>query len=316
MNKELIIFRNPKSPTSEIFRTLRTNIQFMNTSRKLKILQVTSSFPEEGKSWVAANLAITFAQAGKKVILVDADMRKGRQYTIFGTSPRPGLSNYLSGVTDEKVEDEEQNLIHFIQETEIPNLYLISAGDVPPNPSELLLSTKMLELLEKLKEICDIVIVDGTPCELVADSIILARAVDTSIIVTAHKQTKKDALVTTVKSIQNVGGRVAGVVINKIPTDGKKMEEKYYYYGKKQSEDKKFDLNSFFGTEGIKTTSKREEVQKEIENLPEIGTANNTQNDASTNNAQADNSENSNEEIVDILKQINQYLEKEKNKLD
>ena len=102
MRRELIVHRNPKAPISETFRTLRTNIQFMNTSRKLKVIQVTSSFPGEGKSWVAANLAVTFAQAGKKVIVVDADMRKGRQYTILGGAPRPGLSNYLSEIAEDE----------------------------------------------------------------------------------------------------------------------------------------------------------------------------------------------------------------------
>ena len=94
IKRELIAQRDPKSPISEIFRTLRTNIQFMSTNKKLQTLLITSTFPSEGKSWVASNLAVTFAQAGNKVILIDADMRKGRQYTIFGASPRPGLSNY------------------------------------------------------------------------------------------------------------------------------------------------------------------------------------------------------------------------------
>ena len=96
MKKELITFRNPKSPISETFRTLRTNIQFMNVNKRLKSILITSTLPGEGKSWVASNLAVTFAQAGKQVILIDADMRKARQYSIFGVSPRPGLANYLA----------------------------------------------------------------------------------------------------------------------------------------------------------------------------------------------------------------------------
>ena len=192
MRKELIVHRDPKSPVSEVFRTLRTNIQFMNTNNKLKTLLVTSTLPGEGKSWTTANLAVTFAQAGKKVILVDADMRKGRQYTIFEVSPRPGLSNYLSGVDINTGEEVDDDLTKYIQRTQVPNLLIISAGNIPPNPSELLISTKMINLLDQLKEICDIVIIDGTPCELVTDSIILSRLVDSTIIVTAHKQTKKD----------------------------------------------------------------------------------------------------------------------------
>ena len=91
MRKELVAELDPKSPISEVFRTLRTNIQFMNTKGKLKSILITSTLPGEGKSWVSSNLAVTFAQAGKKVILIDADMRKGRVYSIFGASPRPGL---------------------------------------------------------------------------------------------------------------------------------------------------------------------------------------------------------------------------------
>ena len=101
MKRELITYNNPKSPVSEVFRILRTNIQFMNTHKKLKTLLITSTFPGEGKSWVTSNLAVTFAQTGKNVILVDADMRKAVQYTIFDALPKPGLSNYLSEVDDE-----------------------------------------------------------------------------------------------------------------------------------------------------------------------------------------------------------------------
>lgn len=229
MRKELIAQRDPKSPVSETFRTLRTNIQFMNTNNKLKTLLITSTSPEEGKSWVASNLAVTFAHAGKKVILIDADMRKGRQYTIFEVSPRPGLSNYLSGIDSNSEENSMDEIIDYIQETEVKNLYVISAGNIPPNPSELLITPKMVNLLDKLKQVSDIVIIDSTPCELVTDSVILSRLVDSTVIVTAHKQTKKDALQKIVTNIQNVGGKIAGIVLNKIPVSAKRYEQSYYY---------------------------------------------------------------------------------------
>lgn len=227
LKRELIVHRDPKSPVSEVFRTLRTNIQFMSTNKKLKTLLITSTFPSEGKSWVSSNLAVTFAQAGNKVILIDADMRKGRQYTIFGASPRPGLSNYLSGM-DEKNPD-EIDISKYIQRTEIENLLIMTAGNIPPNPSELLVSEQMIKLLDELKEICDIVIIDGTPCELVTDSIILSRIVDSTVIVTAYKETKKDNLEKIIRNIQNVGGHLAGVVVNKMPVSVKKYNENYYY---------------------------------------------------------------------------------------
>ena len=229
MKKELLTYKDPKSPVSEVFRTLRTNIQFMNTNRKLKTLLVTSTFPEEGKSWVTANLAVTFAQAGKKVILVDADMRKGRQYKIFDVLPKPGLSNYLSNIDAEEMEVNDINIVNYIQATGVENLHVLVAGNVPPNPSELLVSTRMRGLLKELKEMCDLVIIDGTPCDLVTDSIILSRFVDSTIIVTAQKETKKEALQRITKNIQNVGGRIAGVIVNKVDISSKKYKQTYYY---------------------------------------------------------------------------------------
>lgn len=226
MFKELIVKEEPKSPISEIFRTLRTNIQFMNTKNKLKSLLVTSTIAGEGKSWISANLAATFAQAGKKVIILDADMRKGRQYRIFDVSPRPGLSNYLSGVTEN---DKEVDLADYIQETEIENLFVIPAGNVPPNPSELLVSESMIHLLESLKNICDIVIIDGPPTQLVTDSLILARIADSTVIVAEGNKTKKESLRRIVDNIQKVGGKIAGVVLNKVKLSAKNYEQSYYY---------------------------------------------------------------------------------------
>jgi len=173
MKKEVIAHKNPKSPISEVFRTLRTNIQFMNVSKKMKTLLITSTFPSEGKSWVASNLAVTFAQAGKKVVLIDADMRKGRQYAIFGLSPKPGLSNFLSQVEIDKNGRLSEDVRNYIQATEVENLFVITAGNVPPNPSELLVSAQMIGLLDALKSSCDMIIIDGTPSELVTDSVIL-----------------------------------------------------------------------------------------------------------------------------------------------
>ena len=229
MKRELLTHKNPKSPVSEMFRTLRTNIQFMNTSKKLQTLLVTSTFPGEGKSWITSNLAVTFAQTGKNVILVDADMRKGVQYSIFEVTPKPGLSNYLSEVESGEEDKKDFSIVNYIQETDIDNLHVLTAGNVPPNPSELLVSTRMIDLIEKLKEMCDIVIIDGTPCGLVTDSVILSRIVDSTLIVTAHKQTQKDVLNNNVKNIQKVGGKICGVVLNKVPISAKKYTEAYYY---------------------------------------------------------------------------------------
>ena len=226
MRKELVTHLDPKSPVSETFRTLRTNIQFMNSNRRLRSLLVTSTMPSEGKSWVASNLAVTFAQAGKRVALIDADMRKGRLYSIFGVEPRPGLSNYLSGYYENQ---EAVNIDKYLKKTDVNNLYLLPAGNIPPNPSELLVRRQMRNLLEQLKNQVDLIIIDGTPSKLVTDSVILSRIVDSTIIVSAHNQTRKDDLERVIKDIKNVGGNIAGVVYNKIPVSAKKYNQTYYY---------------------------------------------------------------------------------------
>ena len=272
MKKELIVQRDPKSPISEIFRTLRTNIQFMTTSKELKTIVVTSTLPGEGKSWVSANLAIIFAQAGKRVILVDADMRKGRLYHLFNVPPKPGLSNYLSGV--EAIDSNRNNIIDYIRETEIDNLFFIPSGNVPPNPSELLVSDRASEMVKQLKKMSDVVIFDGTPSLLVTDAIILSRFVDSTIIVTSCNETKIENLDKVKKGIENVGGKIAGVVLNKVPMTARRYEDAYYYgskagrmtnvESKKRSSiknliDNKDDNTDYAEEEKIEKTVKKEE---------------------------------------------------------
>lgn len=331
-NKELIVQKDPKSPVSEVFRTLRTNIQFMNANKKLKTLLITSTFPGEGKSWVASNLAVTFAQAGNKVILIDADMRKGRQYKIFDALPRPGLSNYLSGMDLE--EGEEPDISKYLQRTEVNNLLIMTAGNIPPNPSELLVSDQMNKLLKNLKSVCDIVVIDGTPCELVTDSVILSRIVDSTVIVTAHKETKKDNLEKIVRNIKNVGGNLAGVVINKMPVSIKKYNENYYYASTTASTiDPEFKKREKETKEIVNEDKKNnlddltDEIKKQSENFERImkkDSHKSNNREDSKYEEKSDKKVESEEDIEkekkmqdrtnDILNQINTYLEKEKNK--
>ena len=331
MKRELIVHQDPKSPISEVFRTLRTNIQFMNTKGKLKTILVTSTLPGEGKSWVSSNLAVTFAQAGKKVVLVDADMRKGRQYSIFEVSPRPGLSNYLSGIDESNDENKELDLADYIQETDVENLYLIAAGNIPPNPAELLIAPQMVDLLEQLKEICDIVIIDGTPSQLVTDALILTRLVDSTLIVTASKQTKKEDLKRIIANIQQVGGKIAGVVVNKMPMNAKKYEQSYYYGSTSSMNNKKIRMP--------KTTSRQNKVEEMKRRVrPEnnqlnrlVSTSSSGQRMQNTNRnidktqeakslerkiSVSDSQDVSLEKTTDILNQINAYLDKEKKNLN
>lgn len=229
MKSEIVVVENPKSPEAEMFRNLRTNIQFMNADSDKKVMLVTSTIPGEGKSYVSANLAAAFAQLDKKVLLVDTDMRKGRQYSLFNLRPRPGLSNFLSGVVDKDFVGEKDNIENYIQETEVENLYLISAGSVPPNPSELLVSKKMKNIIDSLIESFDIIIFDAPPCLIVADALIMARLVDFNILVSAQNVTRMEDLNKAKTAIENVGGKLAGVVLNKVQVTTKKYESTYYY---------------------------------------------------------------------------------------
>lgn len=225
--KEITVEYLPKSYVSESFRTLRTNIQFMHANKDIKTILVTSTMPGEGKSYVASNLAATFAQANKKVIIVDADMRKGRLHDIFKISKKPGLSNYLSGVA---VNDKDGNgLNSCISETEIENLYIMPMGNTPPNPSELIASTRMVELIKELRKLFDVIIFDGTPSKIVTDSVILSRETDTTLLVTGYNKTKMDDLKKIKRDIENVGGNIAGVVINSVPINTKRYANSYYY---------------------------------------------------------------------------------------
>ena len=229
MKNEIVVVENPKSPEAEMFRNLRTNIQFMNADSEKKVMLVTSTMPGEGKSYVSANLAAAFAQIDKKVLIVDTDMRKGRQYSLFNLHPRPGISNFLSGVVDQDFVGQKENIENYIQETDVDNLYLIPAGSVPPNPSELLVSNKMINIIERLKEHFDVVIFDAPPSLIVADALILARLVDFNILVCAQNTTRMEDLNKSKMAIENVGGKVAGVVLNKVQVTTKRYENSYYY---------------------------------------------------------------------------------------
>ena len=227
MKKELITKIDAKSPVSEEFRSLRTNIQYMSKSSSCQTILLTSTTQGEGKSWIVSNLAVTFAQTGKNVIIIDADMRRPRQNNIFGIDMFPGLSNYLAGMSSRGT-DKNIAVKDCIQATEIDNLYVLPAGNIPPNPSELLESTKTKELLNELKRIFDVVIFDGAPCLLVTDATIISRIVDSTILVASYKTTKIDELKDAKRRIEAIGGHVAGVVLNRTKLTKKKYENSYY----------------------------------------------------------------------------------------
>lgn len=214
---ELISYESEKMPISKAFKKLRTNIQFLCVNNILdkKVMLVTSPRKEEGKSYIAANLAVSFAEIGKKVLIIDGDMLSGRQDKIFNIPNNLGLSNYLSNLDTNGVEINEF-LSKFINETAIKNVNLITSGTVPPNPAELLASSKLQELIKDAKVFFDIIIIDAEEVLGKTEALILARSVNSTILVATNKKTKIEDLENSKKDIQNIGGKIIGVVLNKV----------------------------------------------------------------------------------------------------
>ena len=271
--EELIVQSNSKSVISEALKTIRTNISFTKTNGNSRAILFTSCNSGEGKSWIASNMAVAYAQSNKNVIIVDADMRKGRQHNIFKVKNIKGLSNCLSEIQGK---DDYETLKNYIQETQIPKVHIITIGAIPPNPSELLLSSKMRDLIYMLKCIYDIVIIDGTPCNLVSDSIPVSQIADTTILVTESRKTKIEDLKNVIKSIKNANGNIEGVILNKKDIKNKEYT-KGYYYGEKTTNNK-IELKSYSVEELIQNRKDNIEVienkeiienksSEEIENL-------------------------------------------------
>ena len=229
---EIIVNDFPRSPVSESFRLFRTNLLYLFENDESKVISLTSSNAGEGKSWVTANLAISCAQYGKKVLIVDADLRKGRQHRIFRKSNRTGLSDLLKNLRgnlkEEDVQKIEEELTLKIQDTEVSNVYLLSSGPAPFNPSELLGTANIEFLLELLKKEFDLIIVDTPPATIITDALLFANKVDYMFIVASSRKTKKEGLVNTKKAIESVGGKISGIILNQIPTERRKEYTKSY----------------------------------------------------------------------------------------
>lgn len=215
----LISLVDPSSPVVEQYRTIRTNIQFASSAdQSVKTLVVTSSGPSEGKTLTSANLAIVFAQARQNVLLVDADMRKPTIHKTFQLSNEAGLSTALStGVTPEKI----------AQKTVIENLSILTSGPKPPNPSELLGSEKMNQIVKEARKQFDIVIFDMPPVVTVTDAQVMASKVDGTLLVARENWTRKDALSQAKESLDLVQARILGVIYNGAKQD---KDKAYYYY--------------------------------------------------------------------------------------
>ena len=227
---ELIVKNNPKSQIVESIKTIRTNILY--STNKNAIL-VTSCKQDEGKTWVINNLAVTFAQTGKRVILVDANLREeSNKNDIFEIDKGEGLSDFIKEISEDNL-DNLQKSRNYIKETKIPNLHILQNGTIPPNPVELVSSRNMQKIIKLLKNMYDVVLIDGTSSIMVSDSIALSSMVDSTILIAENKKTKINDLKKVKKLIEDVHGNILGVILNKAQTQkGKYYGKKYgYYYG-------------------------------------------------------------------------------------
>jgi capsular exopolysaccharide synthesis family protein len=210
----LVAAREPRSLAAEAYRTLRTNVQFSSLDQSLRTMLVTSAGPSEGKSTVLANLAITIAESGRRVIAADCDLRRPVLHALFGLSDRPGLTTMIL----------EEDLLP-LQPTNVPNLRLLASGPLPPNPAELLASERMVRVIDRLAQEADLLLFDSPPLAAVSDAAVLAARVDGVLMVVDAGRTRRDTARQAKEQLERVGARLLGVVLNNV-----KPERKLYEY--------------------------------------------------------------------------------------
>ena len=215
--RHLITKLNPRSPISEQYRTIRTNLQFASIDEPLQSILITSPGPAAGKSLTAANIAVVYAQQEKKTLLIDADMRKPTVHYTFRVDNLRGLSNVLVGDTP---------LESAVEQSDVENLDVLTCGPIPPNPAELLASTRMEEVLNQAKQLYDFIIFDTPPLLAVADAKILSNIVDGCLLVVRSGVTKMEEVERTVDLLDDGHAKVLGAILN----DKEKTESTYYYY--------------------------------------------------------------------------------------
>lgn len=222
----LLITNNPKSSFSEAIKSIRTNLQFASVDKEIKVILVTSPEPGDGKSSISSNLAGAYAQDNKKVLIIDCDLRKGRQDKIFKTKKQvtTGYTNLILNYNGL----ESFNINSYIVKTGIENIDLIETGPTPPNPIELLSSDKNKYLLAKLKNMYDIIILDCPPVLGLNDTLIMTKYSDANIVIVSKGKTKVESLSEVKKSFEKANTTITGVVINK---DKQKHSSYYGYYG-------------------------------------------------------------------------------------
>lgn len=217
----LIAYNDLKNPATEAYRVIRTSIQFAQAGKELKTLAVTSCTPNEGKSMTIANLAVVLTQAGKSVLIMDCDMRNPTVHKNFGLSNKLGLSSCISMGTA---------LSDAVQKTSIEGLYALTGGVILPNPSELLGSEQMKNVLQRAKEQYDYVLIDTPPVMPVTDALIVSSFVDGMILVIASAEVKVEMARDVKKQLVNAGANILGVVLNKVRSEHHGYGYGYYYY--------------------------------------------------------------------------------------
>jgi len=216
----LITREDPRSPVSEAYRSLRTSMLYTSPDKKIKSILVSSAGPGEGKTTTVANLAITYANLGKKTILIDTDLRRPVIHKVLDLKKEPGITDYLSGSID--------NFKDIIQATEIENLYVVTSGIIPPNPSELLGSQRMTDLIRMLEGDWDMILFDSPPLVAVTDATMVSKEIDQIVMVVKVGQTDKKAFDHTINSLRNVNAPLGGIILNAVTR--KNSYGSYYYY--------------------------------------------------------------------------------------
>jgi len=221
----LVILNDPRSPVAEAFRSIRTALSFSAAAQDVNRIMVTSSSPSEGKTLVCVNAAAALAQAGKRVLLVDADMRKPAVHKIFEVDQNPGLTNVLAGEGAHTLDD-------VVRPTDLPNLFFIPCGPIPPNPAELIGCDRMKALLDEMGSEYDRVIIDTPPVINVTDAAVLCGSVHGVVFVVRSFRTPRDAARRAVEVLANSGGRFLGAVLNNVdvPRGAYHYYDSYYYY--------------------------------------------------------------------------------------
>ena len=224
--RDLFAARNTRSSQAEAFRAIRTNLLFMSTGRKLKRVMVTSSAPQEGKSMTCIGIGSAMASAGQRVLIVDTDMRRPRLHRSMGVANEQGVSTVLLG---------ETTIENAIKSTEVPGLYLMPCGPVPPNPAELLHTEQFHRLLDQLGERFDLVLLDSPPIVAAADAAVLSTQVDGVVFVARFKKTTKEMAKKMLRSLRDLNAPLLGAVLNDVDLESREYGyyayKRYGYYG-------------------------------------------------------------------------------------